>query len=240
MRRKKIYFIPLKKVYIFVLVVVIMTVCIFSYFRYSMTKSVFNPKDELFYKGTSNDNTIALTCNVDWGEEHIPTMLNILKQKDLKITFFVTGMWAKKNPQVLKSIYNEGHEIGNHGYFHEKYGNMSYEQNIKEIKKAENIIEDIIGIKPKFFAPPSGHYSNNTIKAANKLDYKVIMWSIDTIDWRKGSTKNVIVQRVLKKACNSGIVLMHPKPETIKALPTIIDQLKARGYKLGNVSDVLK
>lgn len=237
---KKIYFIPMKNVFIFIVLVAVLTTCLCSYFINNKTNEVFNYDNDLYYKGTVDDKIIAITCNVDWGEESIPKILEILDRYNIKITFFVTGVWAKNNKDVLKQIYKAGHEVGSHGYFHEKYGNLSYSQNVKEIKKAETIIAGILGVKPKYFAPPSGHYSKNTLKAAYDLGYKVIMWSIDTIDWRKGSTKNIITQRVLKKACNSGIILMHPKPETIKALPVIIEKLTQKGYKLGNVSDVIK
>ncbi|WP_066507453.1 polysaccharide deacetylase family protein [Abyssisolibacter fermentans] len=236
---RRIFFISKRKVLMIIVAAVLIILSIFGYVRLNDNATVFDVDEALIYKGSKDDKIIALTCNVDWGEEYIPDMLKILEQNNVKITFFVTGTWAKKNPEVLKSIYKAGHEIGNHGYFHEKYGNLSYTQNTNEIKKAENIINSIINVKCKYFAPPSGHYSDNTIKAAKALNYKIIMWSIDTIDWRNDSTKDIIIKRVLSKACNSGIVLMHPKPETIKALPIIIEELRKKGYKLGTITDII-
>ena len=125
-------------------------------------------------------------------------------------------------------------------YFHKNYGPLSYSENKNQITKADKIITEIINEKIKYFAPPSGDYSKNTLKAANDLGYKTIMWSIDTIDWRKNSTKEIIIDRVVNKFSNSKIVLMHPKEETIKALPIIIKNAKQKGYKIGKLSDIIK
>lgn len=206
---------------------------------WARAKETFN-YDDVYYKGTIDEKIIAFTCNVDWGNEYIPEMLNIFKENNIKITFFVTGRWAEKNPELLKMIYDDGHEIGNHGYLHRDYNKLNYNDNREEIYKADIIITEILGVKPKYFAPPSGAYNSDTVKAAKDLGYKVIMWSIDTIDWRKDSTKDKIISRVLNKHHNSAIVLMHPKEETIKALPVIIQDLKGKGYKIGCISDIIK
>lgn len=205
---------------------------------YNKSEATFNLNP--YYQGNIETKTIAFACNIDWGNEHIPKMLEIFKKDDIKITYFPTGKWAEKNKEVLKDIYNYKHEIGNHGYSHLDYDKLNYERNKEEIHKADIIINDILGMKPKYFAPPSGAFNDNTIKAANDLGYEVILWSIDTIDWRNDSTKDLIIDRVTKKAHNSAIVLMHPTEETVKALPEIIKFLYENGYKIGTISDVMK
>lgn len=105
---------------------------------------------------------------------------------------------------------------------------------------AEKIISQHIKLEPKFFSPPSGAYNKNTLLAAQKLGYRTILWSIDTIDWKKGSTKDVIIKRVLERENLRGsIVLMHPKKETVKALAYLIDSLREMEIEVGRVSDVL-
>lgn len=228
-----------KKTMYIVIAIVILSVIILSTFLFtSGTKDVFNP--EVFYKGIKNEKTIAFACNIDWGNEYIPKMLDIFSEKGIKITFFPTGKWAEKNPELVKMIYNSGHEIGNHGYNHLDYDKISYERNKEEILKSHVIIKDIIKTEPIYFAPPSGAFNDNTIRAARDLNYKVILWSIDTIDWRKDSTKDIIVGRVKEKLHESAILLMHPTEETVKALPEIIDYLFQNGYKIGTISSVLK
>lgn len=237
----KVFFIKYKTLYIIlvVLLIIILGLIIINMKKIKSSET-FNIKDDIYYRGDIDTKTIAFTCNVDWGEEYIPNMLEVLKDENIKITFFVTGTWANKNPDILLKIYNDGHEIGNHGYFHKNYGSLSYELNKDQILKADRIITGIIGKKIKYFAPPSGDYSENTIKAAKDLDYKLIMWSIDTIDWRKDSTKDKIINRVVTKLDNSKIVLMHPKEETIKALPNIIELTRQKGYEIGKLSDIIK
>ena len=219
---------------IILLLVIVIPVIVLNIFK---TEDVF--KEEIYYQGTKDEKVIAFACNVDWGNEYIGEMLKIFKDNNIKITFFPTGKWAENNKELLELIYEEGHEIGNHGYSHLDYNTLSYDRNYEEIEKAHKIIKDIIEEEPKYFAPPSGAYNDYTIEAAKDLNYKIILWSIDTIDWRKDSVKDVIVKRVKDKIHNSAIILMHPTKETNKALPEIIDYLFKKEYKIGTISDVI-
>jgi probable sporulation protein (polysaccharide deacetylase family) len=234
----KILIMNKKTIFILLAILVIALILIFFISFYNKVDETFNM--DIYYKGNIDEKTVAFACNVDWGNEYIEPMLEIFKDKDIKITFFVTGLWAEKYPELLKSIYEHGHEIGNHGYKHIDYDKLSYERNKEEIIKAHNIIHDVLGIESIYFAPPSGAYNDNTIKAAKDLNYDIIMWSIDTIDWREDSNKEKIIDRVTSKIDNSAIVLMHPTGETVKALPEIISYLYENGYKIGTISDVVK
>ena len=220
-------------------IMLILLVTIFMVYRiYNRTETTFN--QNVYYEGTLDEKVIAFACNIDWGNEYIPDMLDIFNDNKMKITFFPTGKWAEKNPDILKDIHKNGHEIGNHGYNHLDYDKLDYEKNKEEISKAHDIIKEILKVDPRYFAPPSGAFNDNTIKASNDLGYDLILWSIDTIDWRQDSVKNVIIDRVINNAHNSAIVLMHPKEETVKALPEIIHYLHGNGYKIGRISDVIK
>lgn len=240
-----IFLIKKKHAVIAVAVFVTILVGIFAIiFMNNNSKGVFNTynvTNKPIQQGSVDSNYIAFTCNVDWGNEVIPEMLQTLKDKNVKITFFVTGRWVKEFPDIFQLIVDEGHEIGSHGYQHLDYGKLSLDKNLEQIKKAEEEIQKITGEKPTLFAPPSGSYNENTLNAASKLEYKTILWTIDTIDWRQGSTKEVIVDRVLNKENHKGaIVLMHPMPATAKALPILIDEFRTKGLEIGRVSDVLK
>jgi peptidoglycan/xylan/chitin deacetylase (PgdA/CDA1 family) len=98
----------------------------------------------------------------------------------------------------------------------------------EEILKTEKVILDILGVKTNVFAPPSGNYDETTVELCRSLGYKMALWSADTIDWREGSTAEVIKNRVLKKNLNGAIVLMHPKEETVKALPELVEKIRAQ------------
>ena len=117
---------------------------------------------EPIYEGKKDKKVMAFTCNVAWGNEYIPLLLEIFNNKNVKATFFVEGRWAENFPDLLKLIYSKGHEIGNHGYSHAHHAQLSYEENLNEIKKAETAIQKIIGKKTTLFAPPYGIFRTNS------------------------------------------------------------------------------
>ncbi len=216
--------------------VVSLTFLLFNVFKYyTRTQPVFGGP---IYKGAKDSEGIALVCNVDWGGEYLPDMLKVLHALNIEAAFFVTGKWAEGNKDLLELVMNSGHIIGNHGYSHLDHSKLSYDQNLTEIKKAQDVIEDIIGKKPKYFAPPSGAYNKNTIKAAEDLGYKVILWSIDTIDWRRDGVDNII-NRVNKKIHGGGIVLMHPTAQTLEALETIVNNIRGRGFEILSLEHIV-
>lgn len=180
---------------------------------------------------------IAFTINVDWGEEYIPKMLEIFRSYNAKVTFFVTGRWASKNPDLLKQISENGHQIGNHGYYHSHPDKLSPEKTKEEILAAEKVIRAVTGINTVFYAPPYGERGPNGLKAASDLGYTTVLWTLDTIDWRADSTPEIIAQRILEPKAKDGaykkgaIVLMHPKENTVKALPYILSRLQADGFQ---------
>jgi len=193
---------------------------------------------EPIYQGNAESKKIALICNVVWGEEFLPEMLEALRKQDVKMTFFIGGQWAEQFPELTELIYKTGHEIGNHGYAHRKPSDLTKEQNSAEIKKAEAILQDITKQKTALFHPPYRDINEIALEAAGENGYKVIMSSVDTIDWQRPAPE-VIVSRVLDKVHNGAIILMHPTAPTVKALPVMIKELKARGYQLVTVSELI-
>ena len=100
------------------------------------------------------------------------------------------------------------------------------------------VIQEITGEKPTLFAPPYGEFSELTVKAVNSMNYRLIMWTIDTIDWKKPGVE-YIVNKILENAGNGKIVLMHPTEDTVRAMPTIIENLHRQGFKITTVSELL-
>ncbi|MFZ3171555.1 MAG: polysaccharide deacetylase family protein [Carboxydocellales bacterium] len=195
-------------------------------------------KYQPIYQGNGEGKKIALICNVVWGEEFIPEMLSLLRKKDVKITYFIGGQWAEKFPELTELIDKEGHEIGNHGYAHQRPSSLSEWDNWEEIRKTEEIIYKITKKKTKLFHPPYRDQDNRVVEIAGEKGYITIMSSVDTIDWQRPDPQ-VIVERVTLKIHNGAIVLMHPTAPTIRALPQIIDKLKAQGYQIVTVSELL-
>ena len=191
------------------------------------------------FQGNPDQPQIALACNVFWGEEYLPDMLKTLDENNIHITFFIGGSWANKYPEVLKDLANRGHELGNHTYSHPHPNNLSKEKNKEQIIKTEELVTSITGTKTILYAPPYGEYNNTVLLAAQELDYTTIMWSIDTIDWKRPPPE-IIKERVLKKLHNGAIILMHPTAPTAQVLPGLIAEIKKRGYTITTVSDILK
>ncbi|MGF7186938.1 putative sporulation protein (polysaccharide deacetylase family) [Desulfitispora alkaliphila] len=190
------------------------------------------------YQGKADKKAVALTVNVDWGEENIPKMLDIFEKKDVKATFFLSGRWAEKHPELAAKIAEGGHEIGNHGHTHPHPDNLSIQQNIEEIKNAEAAIKEATGVITELFAPAYGEKKPHVAKAAAQIGYKTIYWSLDTIDWQNPKPQT-IVERIVPRAFNGAIVLMHPKEPTVLALPEMIHKLKEQGYEFMTVTEII-
>ncbi len=194
----------------------------------------------VYYSGNQKSNKISLMINVYWGTEYLDEMLQILSDNGVKTTFFVGGTWAVKESDMLQKIYAEGHEIGNHGYYHKDQGKLSAEKNYEEIVNTHKLVKTLIGVDMNLFTPPSGSYNKKTVEIATELGYKTIMWTEgrDTIDWRDKDSE-VIYQRAIKNCKGGDFVLMHPTEATKNALDRIIKTLKEKGFELCTVSQNL-
>ncbi|WP_318614258.1 polysaccharide deacetylase family protein [Sporosarcina sp. YIM B06819] len=190
------------------------------------------------FKGNPEKPMVALLINVAWGNEYIPGILKTLKDSNVKATFFFDGSWVKKNPDLATMISLEGHEIGNHAYSHPDLQQRSRGETIDELKKTNDVIEATLGIKPIWFAPPSGSFNQQTIDVAHELGMKTILWTVDTVDWRKPATSEM-VHRILTGVGNGSMVLMHPTKPTAEGLKEMINGIQEQGYQLGTVSDLM-
>ena len=189
------------------------------------------------YKGSSDDK-VSLMFNVYWGTEYVEPILDVLKSYEIKTTFFVGGCWVEKNHETLRKIYTQGHEIGNHGYFHKDHKSISSAENKNEIETCHKLVKAVIGVEMNLFAPPSGSFSQNTLDIAEEMGYNSIMWSLDTIDWRDKDV-SLIVKRATENVSGGDLILMHPTKSTLEALPKIIEKLIEKELKVSRVSDVL-
>lgn len=193
---------------------------------------------EPYRTGNTDAGKIAITCNVAWGQEFLPEMLQILEEKDVKITFNILGEWAEGYPDDLRSIAEAGHELGNHGYYHVNHSEIDDARIVREIEDTNARIKSITGITPTIFAPPSGDYNERSAQTAADTGMKVILWSIDTIDWRREG-RQIILDRVFKDPKAGDIILMHPTEYTVQALAEMIDGLRQRGLEPCTVSEIL-
>ena len=207
------------------------------FFQVISLKSASVPAQAI-YQGNSGQKIVAICVNVDWGEESLQDMLEKFKKHKVRVTFFVTGQWAEKNPELVKQMNEAGHSIQNHGYKHLHFNQLSYPQIKEQIMKTEKIVEQLTGKKTIYFASPYGEYNNNLISTVNEINYSLIMWSIDTVDWELPSA-DTIVKRVMNKMHNDAIILMHPTKPTLEALPDLLTQIEKQGYQMQTLDKII-
>ena len=171
-----------------------------------------------------------------------PHVLDILKKRNLKATFFVLGLQANKYPEIIKRIHDEGHIIGNHTYGHKNLAKLKPAEIKKEIEKTNNLIEKITGEKPKYIRPPYGSVNKAVISAINDAGMNMVLWTVDTKDWHSKNEKAILkeVDRQLfitKGECIGGAILMHDiYPSTVRSLDPVLDKLAENSYKISSVN----
>ena len=190
------------------------------------------------YRGNPEKPMVTLLINVAWGNEFIPQILKTLDEHEVKATFFFDGSWVKKNPDLAKKIYDKNHEIGNHAYSHPDLKHKSPKETEIELTKTNDVIEETLGIKPVWFAPPSGSFNQETITVARNLNMLTILWTVDTVDWKNPSTSEM-VNRVTSQVENGTMILMHPTRPTAEGLDNMIRDIQEKGYVIGTVSELM-
>lgn len=153
------------------------------------------------YNVETNKQRISITINCAWNADDIDQILGILDRRNVKVTFFMVGEWVDKYEAYVKKISDAGHEIANHSDTHAHVNNLSYEQNVQEIQKCTEKIKKITGKETKLYRCPYGEYNDTVIKAATENGYKVIQWSIDSLDYQ-GLDETQMWDRINQKLKN--------------------------------------
>ena len=223
------------------LLCVLCTVLTVSFFRLEIFATA--DMDVVFTKSREPTKKIALTFDDGPHPRYTERILRVLEKYNVKATFFVIGVNIQNYPEPLKKIYAAGHEVGNHTFHHDNQKDLSSDNALSEMKACEQIIFDTIGTKPTVFRPPRGACNSDVILAAQDLGYSVILWSIDTLDW-KGTSSGCIVSTINNNICGGDIVLMHDytcmNNTTSDALEIVIPKLLSQGYQFVTVSELIK
>ena len=201
-------------------------------------------KPEYVYSSHMNDgNKIALTFDDGPHPQYTPLILDILREYNVHATFFLIGENAERNPELVRRILREGHEIGNHTYLHKNLKEHTSGGIYEEIAMAEEAILRIADQRTKLLRPPGGLYDKQVCETAHRLDYDIILWTVDTFDW-KHPTPEEIIQTVESNVQCGDIILCHdfiggaPSP-TPDAIRKIIPDLLKRGYEFVSVSELI-
>ncbi|NLW43808.1 MAG: polysaccharide deacetylase family protein [Syntrophomonadaceae bacterium] len=153
------------------------------------------------YEVATKEKVIALTFDISWGNQTPEPVINILKEHNIRSTFFLSGPWAKQYPEIPQRIKKDGHEIASHGYRHINLSTLSRAEIKEEIKKAHEALKEVTGVEPNLIRTPNGDYNDEVIKGAEECGYKVIQWSLDSLDWMNPGA-NTIAERVIKLYCS--------------------------------------
>lgn len=199
--------------------------------------------DTFYLKGSSNSRRIALTFDDGPDEIYTPQILDILKAHNAKATFFLIGSKVKQHPELVNRIISEGHTIGNHTWTHPDLRKVTSEQLLSEIKQTEDAIRDVSGLTTAIMRPPYGAANDSVVEELRELNYKVIDWNVDSVDWRQETTADQILINTLTNVTEDTIVLMHDSPgnrsATVKALPELIHTLNANEYTFVAADEML-
>lgn len=193
--------------------------------------------------GETTERKIALTFDDGPDKIYTPQILDILHKKQVSATFFVVGQQVTYFPELAKRMVNEGHTIANHSWDHPELSKLYTSQVIQQITSTNEIIKSITGVNATLFRPPYGDYTLADAMIFEKLDFRNILWSVDTLDW-SGKTAEEILTIINRDKSPGGIVLQHnfqsPNLDgTVQALPQIIDQLRAEGYEFVTIDSLL-
>lgn len=151
----------------------------------------------------------------------------------------MVGNWVDKYPEAVKKISDAGHEIGNHSNTHPHVNQLSSEKNLEEMQLCVNKIEKITGNKTNLYRAPYGEYNDTVIRTAQENGYYTIQWNLDTLDY-EGLTGKEMWNRLENKLQNGSIILSHNGTKhTADSLDMLIKNIKAKGYELVKVSDLI-
>ncbi|NLW55080.1 MAG: polysaccharide deacetylase family protein [Firmicutes bacterium] len=191
------------------------------------------------YSVESEEAKVAITFDATWGADQTEELLRILRDNQVRCTFFLCGLWLEKYPEMVKKIAADGHEIGNHSYTHPHMNNLSVQQITEELLRTHQLIKELTGQNATMFRPPFGEYNNKVIETAKACNYTTIIWDVDSLDWQNLSAE-AMLNRVLSRVQTGSIILFHNAGKhTPQAVARLIPALRQRGYSLVPVSKLV-
>ena len=191
------------------------------------------------YQGNPRKQAVAFMINVAWGEEYLPRMLEVLERESSCGTFFLTGMWAEKNEELILRIAEGKHELANHGYSDaEVFTELDSWGISRSIRQTNEIIFDAVGSYPVYFTPHKGEFNELTLELVSRHGMRTVLWTLDTVDWKKPGV-GAMKEKILNHAAPGMIILMHPTADTVTMLEEVIPLLHERNLRIVTVQELL-
>ena len=183
---------------------------------------------------------IAITFDDGPHPNNTPRLLDMLRERNIKATFYVIGRNVDLYPNVLRRTVSEGHEIGNHTYTHPILSKLGDSAVREELTKCRDAVARAAGVQPRTMRPPYGALLQRQREwVHSELNYPTIMWSVDPLDWKRPGP-SVVTSRILSGTTPGAIVLAHDlHAGTVDAMPATLDGLLNKGFKFVTVSQLL-
>lgn len=182
------------------------------------------------------EKVVALTFDDGPHSVYTKKLLEGLKKRGIKVTFFLMGSNIEGNEELVRQMKQDGHLIGNHGYRHVQMTEEGAEKVRESVEKTGKIIEEIIGEEPEYLRPPYGDWNE---ELAEKMDLTPVFWSVDSLDWKYQNTPK-ITSRVLKEVEDGDIILMHDIfPTSVESALEIVDTLQEQGYTFVTADELI-
>lgn len=196
------------------------------------TKSIYGVRRD--------DNKISFTMDCGSGADNLPVILDILDAFDIKITFFVTGQFAQKNPDMVRLIAARGHEIGNHSWSHPSFYKLSNTEILSQLSRTNDLVVELAGVRPTLFRPPLGDCNSKIRAVVNAAGYEVIRWTHETYDSRPSASRANSLKYATKDVTGGSIILSHIDADcTVAVMEDIFTWYRENGFAVVPVSELL-
>lgn len=205
------------------------------------TSNTVGDRELPIYCVDTEEKKVALSFDAAWGDEDTMKILSILEEEDVTVTFFMTGGWVESYPDDVKAIYAAGHDLGNHSEHHYDMATISSAEQKEELMTVHDRVKELTGYDMYLFRPPYGSYNNDLVNTAISCGYYPIQWNVDSLDWKDYGVDSIISTVCEHKDLKNGsIILMHNGATyTAEALKTVIETLRADGYELVPISELI-
>lgn len=193
-------------------------------------------------QGVTDKAYVALTLDGGGIVGDAQKVLDVLKEKEVPATLFVTGKWVEDNAEVVKAYAESNIEVFNHSYGHQSFIGTSAEKIDADLTKAESAILDVTGKSTKpYFRPPLGDVDEASLKEMRKQGYCAILWTVDAMDWKEGITVDEAKSRVLERLKKGAIIMLQANSDIAAALVgPLVDEIRGQGYTLVSLRDLLR
>jgi len=199
------------------------------------------PKYGGIYIGDITKKQIFLTFDEGYEAGHTPKILDVLKQNNVKGTFFITGPYLGKCEDIVSRMVSEGHTVGNHTVNHPSLPKMTDQKITEEVDGLSKKFYEKFGQSMKYLRPPRGEYSFHSLDVTQKMGYVNVFWSFAYLDWDKNKSRGAAYAHdiVTKNLHNGAILLLHAvSKDNADALDSIIKTARKMGYEIGDINTI--